>query len=608
MKIIRSRRAFTIVELVIVIAVVAVLASVLVPAFGDVIANARDSAAKQNAKNAYTSYMAENAAAGKLPELFLYQAEEGRVVAVQNGAAGNIYGSMDAAMEAILGDAYDPAKLVPTSDGKLFAYGGEVPVPDDPAAEDTDWSGATAVFVGDSITQASGIAVPYHELVESALGLVNYRHMGIAGSCFSAETDYGHSPEPLIDRYTDIPDADLIVIFMGTNDFGHGTPLGTINDSSDGSFYGALNEIIPGVQAVHPNSQLVVVTPMHRVGFNSSAMTGGRDDVPNKPYGKPEGTTGATLAQYVDAIKNICEKYNVYVIDLFNEEALDPNDSAVNSALFNDGLHPNDDGHAKLAEVIADKLKKIPCVRKSGGVTPEEPDVEDGYALRIGNRFGGASYENDSTRACTKKNVYLKAGTVITMKDEAKYDWAVSKENSDSSTTESDYYFSPRWDEAAYRIIAEDGYYGFALKEKDNAVFDFSGETPKDLLDYFEIAETLAMVQGNRMIAGNPASTRQSSLFNLYLQKGTIIRFAGGNGATGWALSTVLGNTNEISNGAYATGKSNGGNGSWATAAETTFTVPADGYYGFVVQFTSDTPVSETYTLLDYFEITGYTQ
>ena len=38
----RNRKAFTIVELVIVIAVIAILATVLVPTFGDVITTAKD--------------------------------------------------------------------------------------------------------------------------------------------------------------------------------------------------------------------------------------------------------------------------------------------------------------------------------------------------------------------------------------------------------------------------------------------------------------------------------------------------------------------------------------------------------------------------------------
>ena len=53
-----NRKGFTIVELVIVIAVIAILATVLVPTFGNVIDKANITAAKQEAKNQYTEYLA----------------------------------------------------------------------------------------------------------------------------------------------------------------------------------------------------------------------------------------------------------------------------------------------------------------------------------------------------------------------------------------------------------------------------------------------------------------------------------------------------------------------------------------------------------------------
>lgn len=58
----------------------------------------------------------------------------------------------------------------------------------------------------------------------------NITGMGVAGSCVSAKSDYGTSNSPLINRYETIPESDVITIFMGTNDYGHETPLGTIDD------------------------------------------------------------------------------------------------------------------------------------------------------------------------------------------------------------------------------------------------------------------------------------------------------------------------------------------------------------------------------------------
>ena len=78
--------------------------------------------------------------------------------------------------------------------------------------------------------------------------------MGVGGSCVSAKSDYGTGNSPLINRYTSIPESDIITIYMGTNDYGHETPMGTIDDMTDISFYGALNVIISGIQKAHPNA------------------------------------------------------------------------------------------------------------------------------------------------------------------------------------------------------------------------------------------------------------------------------------------------------------------------------------------------------------------
>ncbi len=56
-----NKKGFTIVELVIVIAVIAILAGVLIPTFATVVERANKSKAMQQARIAYENYLAENA-------------------------------------------------------------------------------------------------------------------------------------------------------------------------------------------------------------------------------------------------------------------------------------------------------------------------------------------------------------------------------------------------------------------------------------------------------------------------------------------------------------------------------------------------------------------
>ena len=61
-----NKKGFTIVELVIVIAVIAILSAVLIPTFGGIIADANATAAQQEAGNAYKEYFIEVMKDGKV--------------------------------------------------------------------------------------------------------------------------------------------------------------------------------------------------------------------------------------------------------------------------------------------------------------------------------------------------------------------------------------------------------------------------------------------------------------------------------------------------------------------------------------------------------------
>ena len=67
-----NKIGFTIVELVIVIAVIAILAGVMIPTFSGIIENAKESEAKQEAKAAYTATVAEDLEDGDPADAIAY--------------------------------------------------------------------------------------------------------------------------------------------------------------------------------------------------------------------------------------------------------------------------------------------------------------------------------------------------------------------------------------------------------------------------------------------------------------------------------------------------------------------------------------------------------
>lgn len=100
MKHLNKQKGFTIVELVIVIAVIAVLSAVLIPTFSNIVANAQNTAAKSNAANIYKEYIVEASSKGTVEEnVIICSGDEKYVVYKNSQQLEKVYTLKDAKAE-----------------------------------------------------------------------------------------------------------------------------------------------------------------------------------------------------------------------------------------------------------------------------------------------------------------------------------------------------------------------------------------------------------------------------------------------------------------------------------------------------------------------------
>ena len=143
-------------------------------------------------------------------------------------------------------------------------------------------------------------------------------------------------------------DADIVVVFGGTNDFGHGdAPIGAMTDRTPDTFYGALHTLYTKLLEKFPESPIVVVTPLHRLN----------EDNPRGDGNKPQDV--GVLKTYVEIIREVAEYYSLPLLDLYKESGLQPKVPVIQEKYLPDGLHPNDEGHKILARKISNFLESL---------------------------------------------------------------------------------------------------------------------------------------------------------------------------------------------------------------------------------------------------------
>lgn len=201
--------------------------------------------------------------------------------------------------------------------------------------------------IGDSITAGFGASAPqnvYHAVLGRAVEAKEVRNYGIGGTRISGfacpEENWGPA---FVDRYEEMADgADLVLVFGGTNDYGHGAPMGIVTDRTPDTFCGACHILLRGLIEKYPTAHIAVLTPMQRADCT----------VPNEK-------TGQVLLDYVEAIKTIAGYYSLPVLDLYREIGICVDIPMQRERFCPDGVHPSDAGHARIAQRLEHFLRAL---------------------------------------------------------------------------------------------------------------------------------------------------------------------------------------------------------------------------------------------------------
>jgi lysophospholipase L1-like esterase len=188
--------------------------------------------------------------------------------------------------------------------------------------------------------------------------------------------------------------ADVYTIFLGTNDWWSGKPIGTPDDyqqnTGTGTVYGAFRIIINKLRQLNKKARIILMTPLQRGDFVYI------NNFKNNAFGSYDQKNGQHLEQFANAILAIGKLEKIKVVDLYHDSGItqenmvnfkrlkDPNTGEYKAYKYPDyvgipfnpdtdeypypveainmtydGLHPSDKGNEIIAEVLIKNWKGL---------------------------------------------------------------------------------------------------------------------------------------------------------------------------------------------------------------------------------------------------------
>lgn len=241
------------------------------------------------------------------------------------------------------------------------------------------WYGKRIAYIGDSVTdpnQGGGQVTHYWQFLADWLHSTPlvYAVSGYEWSHAVGLTDKLHQEVG--------EDVDAIIVFLGTNDYNGDLPLGCwftekpeqVQRGKGGKEFqdarmhrslsmdpstvrGRINVAMKHLKELYPTKQLILLTPLHR-GY---AFFGNGNRQPSEDYRNEQGLY---IDHYVEAIAEAAHVWAVPVIDIYSLSGLLPTMPSQRQYFCdeqNDQLHPNTQGHQRLAKTLLTQLSSLPC-------------------------------------------------------------------------------------------------------------------------------------------------------------------------------------------------------------------------------------------------------
>lgn len=215
--------------------------------------------------------------------------------------------------------------------------------------------GAVVNFLGDSITEgvgASCVENRYTDVLAKKYGLKAANNYGISGTRIARQQIVNKDDPFDRDFCMRVEEmdtsADAVVIFGGTNDYGHGNaPLGVSSDRTPETFWGACHYLMNRLITLYCGKPVLVLTPLRRLDEDNPLGDGSKK------------MSVAPLSVYREILMKVAAQYSLPVLDLYATSGIVPENSVCLQKLLPDGLHPSDEGHALIANRIAYALQQL---------------------------------------------------------------------------------------------------------------------------------------------------------------------------------------------------------------------------------------------------------